>query len=188
MIPALTGSDAAACLPTSVNLTRAYNSDQETLAQKFRLAMRRQVAPVAILASRADCGRAAMLATSLISVSMSPPSLLISVNRSASLHPVITASEWFSVNFLGQEHAPIVPAFSGAVKGEARFSYGNWIDILNTPVLLDSCATMICRVDSRMVYGSHEIFIGRVQSLSMTERGIPMIWRDGAMEKGRKND
>lgn len=67
------------------------------VADLFRTSMRIAPAGVSLITARdADGGFHGMAVTSATSLSMSPPSMLVAVNRSASVHPIISSSHRFA--------------------------------------------------------------------------------------------
>jgi len=152
----------------------------DTLAADFRHAMRRLAATVAIITSSRDGARFGMTATAVTSVSVDPPSLAIAVNRSASLHDVIVESRRFCVNLLSRPHEDLVEPFSGRSKGAERFDFGAWEDdARGVPFLTDALASVLCQVDGALSYGSHTLFVGKVETIRMVGRADPLVWQDG---------
>lgn len=158
----------------------------------FREAMRRLAASVTIITSRdLDGSPHGMVASSVISVSMDPPSMLIAVNRSASLYPVLTRSKRFCVNLLSQDQSDLLKPFSTSTLREQRFQSEHWRDAREPhsgqlPWLADASASVECAVDLITNYGTHSLFIGRVEKvhcLSASAAGQsfvrPMVWLAG---------
>lgn len=154
----------------------------ELLVDEFKLAMRRLASTVAIITTVQDDGmRAGMAATAVSSVSTDPPSLVISINRQASLHDCIAASGLFCVNILSPLHNDLVMPFSGKARGEARFAFGDWeFHDSGLACLKDALASLACVVDARMTYASHTLFIGRVEAIRMAGQSDPLVWHNGA--------
>jgi flavin reductase (DIM6/NTAB) family NADH-FMN oxidoreductase RutF len=151
------------------------------LMQGMRSAMRRLVASVVVVTARHDGVRYAMAASAVTSLSMDPPSLLLCVNKSASIYPILEAETDFCINVLSRSHEPIAVASSGAQKGEGRFAVGDWRDDpdTDTPFLGDAQASLICAVDGIHYYGTHGIFIGRVKRVHLHGDVYPLIYVDG---------
>ena len=154
--------------------------DPGELTDQFKNAMRRLTSSVAIIASRDGDDPVGMVATAVISVSTSPPALLICVNRSASLHSPLTLSGRFSVNLLSAAHSALVPVFAGQVKGPERFAHGQWEDLQGLPCLADAQSSLICTLDKRLSYGSHDVIIGRVDAVQFAEPINPLLWENGS--------
>lgn len=147
----------------------------------FRLAMRRLASTVTILSTRVGAERHGITATAVVSLSFDPPSLLVCVNRSASVHRPIVQSGYFCVNPLREVHAPIARAFAGTLNVRTRFSAGDWAEgCCGLPYLKDAQANVFCRLDACTAYGTHSIFIGRVLEVRVAEEVMPLVYRDGA--------
>ncbi|MCE0463330.1 flavin reductase family protein [Pseudomonas uvaldensis] len=158
----------------------ATDVDAGELADQFKSAMRRLTSSVAIIASRDGDAPVGMVATAVISVSTAPPALLICINRSASLHSPLMLSGRFSVNLLSAAHSALVPVFAGQVKGPERFAHGQWEDIQGLPCLADAQSSLICTLDKRLGYGTHDVIIGRVDAVQFAEPINPLLWENGS--------
>ena len=121
-----------------------------------------------------------MAATAVSELSMAPPSLLVCVNRSASIWDSLCRADHFGVSILHHSQRSIAENCSGAVKGEARFGTGAWAQHSSgVPYLLDSQASIFCRNDRRVDYGTHGIFIGEVLAAQTTGEVSPLVYVDG---------
>ena len=125
--------------------------------------MRRLVASVTLVTTASGNENYGMTATAVTSLSTTPPSLLICVNRSASIHPVLRSGQEFCINILNEQHKTLSMAFSGDKDRAERFSSGKWgVTETGTPVLEDATANIFCRVAKLVDYGTHSIVIGDV--------------------------
>lgn len=161
-------------------MSAALQAREAELADGFKHAMRRLTSSVAIIASRDGDDPVGMVATAVVSVSTTPPALLICVNRSASLHSPLTLSGRFSVNLLSASHSELIPVFAGQVKGPERFSHGHWEDLHGLPCLADAQSSLVCTLDKRVDYGSHDVIIGRVDAVRFAEPINPLLWENGS--------
>src|ERR1044072_6977104 len=115
-------------------------------ALALREGLRRLAKAVVVITCEHEGARFAMTATAVSELSMAPPSLLICVNRTASLHTPLAAKAGFCVNILHRSHAEISTLCAGKEKGEARFSLGRWQDEEGgVPYLADAQASFMCR-------------------------------------------
>jgi len=150
------------------------------LAEALRAVMRRLPFAVAVITSGRDDDRYAMAATSVTTLSLSPPSMLICVNRSSSIHHPLLHGQGFCVNFLTREHEALARACSGAAPRELRFAAAEFgADQDGRPVLKDALASISCAQDGRYLYGTHTIVIGRVQSVAARSEANPLIYQSG---------
>jgi flavin reductase (DIM6/NTAB) family NADH-FMN oxidoreductase RutF len=148
-------------------------------AEDFKRAMRRLTSTVSIIATGVGDARSGMVATAVSSLCTEPPSLLICINRSASLCEPLLTNQRFSVNLLDAAQSQLVGVFAGQLKGHARFEHGDWAAADDLPYLPDAQATLFCSVDARLTYATHEVIVGRVERSLVTERISPLLWQDG---------
>jgi flavin reductase (DIM6/NTAB) family NADH-FMN oxidoreductase RutF len=164
----------------------------DEVSNGFREAMRRLAASVTIITSRdADGAPHGMVASSVISVSMDPPSMLIAVNRSASLYPILQRSNRFCINLLSGDQGELLKPFSTSSLRGQRFQSDHWRDAWTSdtgrlPWLYDASASVECEVDLVTHYGTHSLFIGRVQQVHCTPASTadqtvvgPLVWLAG---------
>ena len=150
----------------------------------FRDAMRRLAATVTIISASHGGRRHGMTATAVTSLSMDPPSLLVCVNRTGSLHALLSESRRFCVNLLKSEQAALSDAFAGKLASEERFLHGNWAeDRDGIPYLADAQASIFCERQDAIDYGSHSIFIGRAESVHLAEDICPLLYSNGAYSR-----
>ncbi|SDH71354.1 flavin reductase family protein [Pseudomonas panipatensis] len=153
---------------------------QDNLKTDMLQAMRRLAKSVTIITTSDGRERFAMSATAVDSLSTEPPSLLICVNKTASLHAALEGGADFCVNILGQEQEHLSHLCSGPVKGEGRFASGDWqTSAGGVPYLADAQATLLCRQDGRFSYGTHTVFIGLIQEIRHTPEITPLIYVNG---------
>jgi flavin reductase (DIM6/NTAB) family NADH-FMN oxidoreductase RutF len=150
------------------------------LAEQTRYALRRLAKAVVVITCAHEGERYAMAATAVSELSMDPPSMLVCVNQSASLHRPLSAGAGFCINILHHEQEPIARACGGQVKGEERFSLGSWEKAaLDIPVLAGAQASIVCTNETAIPYGTHGIFIGRVVEVRAHGDVEPLVYVDG---------
>lgn len=154
--------------------------DNEAISTQMRAGLRRLAKAVVVITTKKDGQRHAMAATAVSELSMDPPSMLICVNKTASMHPVLASGADFCINILDADHMHISAACSGKVKGEARFEIGSWADTsIDVPRLDDAQASFVCRQTQQITYGSHSIFIGDVVEAFSSPAVDPLVYVDG---------
>lgn len=153
---------------------------QTDLKSQMLQAMRRLAKSVTIITTSNGRERFAMAATAVDSLSTEPPSLLICVNQSASLHAVLDEGADFCVNILGHEQEYLSHLCSGPIKGEGRFQQGHWqTSAAGTPWLADAQAAILCKQDGKFRYGTHTVFIGRIEQIHHHGEISPLVYVDG---------
>lgn len=152
----------------------------DDLINDFKLAMRRLASTVTIISTHDQGERFGMAATAVNSVTTTPPTLLICVNKTARMHNAIAASGHFCVNILGTEHHELVAVYGGKVSGEERFNHGTWAEGYNgLPCLLEAPANVFCSVLSATEVGSHTLFLGEVRDIALSGETRPLIYQEG---------
>lgn len=155
----------------------------QELADALRAAMRRHAQGVTVLSGVDEQGeRVAMTASAVTTVSMEPPSLLVSVGRESSMYPVLKAGCAFCVNLLSRDMSEIADRCAFVESAEERFAVGNWT--LSTehaiPYLANAQASLFCQPDGYLEYGSHLICVGRLMGAQLSEREAnPLVYVDG---------
>lgn len=153
------------------------------LQQDFKSAMRRLAATVCVVSTTDQDGWHGMTATSVTSVSMDPPSVLVCVNTTATLHKILHAGGHFCVNVLRASQEAQAGRFSSSkIRGADRFADHAWKgndEQRGLPYLVDAQANLFCDIDQAISYGSHTIFIGRVNEIRIGELVSPLLYADG---------
>jgi flavin reductase (DIM6/NTAB) family NADH-FMN oxidoreductase RutF len=153
-------------------------------ADLYKLGMRSFAGAVCILTSARDGRRYGMTATAVCSAAADPPTVLVCVNRGTTTHEAMAHSGVFCINVLRAEDRELSGLFSGARKGEGRFSDSQWTKLATgSPVLIESLVSFDCRIVNRLVHGTHTIFLGEVEELLIGKKGKPLLYADGQYAK-----
>lgn len=148
----------------------------------FRSAMRKLAGAVSVLTVGAGEERTGLTATSVSSVSVEPPTLLICVNRTASSLAPLLKHRAFAINVLRPHHEEVAGRFAGkdGLKGPARYVGADWTRLsTGAPVLADALATFDCELEDAIERHSHVIVIGRVVASRITENAEPLLYWAG---------
>ncbi|WP_045861400.1 flavin reductase family protein [Teredinibacter purpureus] len=127
--------------------------------------MRRLLSGVTVITANNSKGeRFAMTASSVTSVSAEPPSLLVCINRQATLDHAILETQFFCVNVLAPKHKQISINCATPEAGDSRFEHGHWQQDSKTGLfyLGDAQAVFICSKKATFEYGTHNIVVGDV--------------------------
>jgi flavin reductase (DIM6/NTAB) family NADH-FMN oxidoreductase RutF len=168
------------CRISASSWSKTMTTPAEPIPLQLRQALRRLAKAVVVITVRHSGQRFAMAATAVSELAMDPPSMLICVNRSASLHLPLSEGARFCINILHSSHQEIANACSGVVKGEARFATGLWRESEHgVPFLADSQASIVCMNDLSVEYGTHRVYMGQVVEV-LTDREVdPLVYVDG---------
>jgi flavin reductase (DIM6/NTAB) family NADH-FMN oxidoreductase RutF len=154
------------------------------ITDQFRAAMRTCAATVMVVTTKLETQRFGMTATAVIPVSMEPPSILVSVNRGASLNEPLSSAGMFCVNILREGQVALAKAFSGALSGEARFSVGTWGNSNGIPFLVDAQSNLFCELERKISFGTHDLFLGTIQSVRQGDAPEPLVYSSGRFLSG----
>lgn len=157
----------------------------EDLQQQTRMALRRLGKSVAIITTCWNGVRMAMAATAVEGLSLDPLSLLMCVNKTASVAAPLIGGTTFAVNLLGSAHVDLPARCSAPWQGEDRFAIGAWCehDESGVPILADAQASFICTPDMNAEYGTHHIIVGRILRV-VSDGGIdPLLYVDGTYHR-----
>ncbi|MQB07961.1 flavin reductase [Agrobacterium tumefaciens] len=147
----------------------------------FKGAMRRFTSTVCLITTELDGVRHGMAATAVQSVTADPPTILVCINQSASISGPLKQAGKFAVNMLHLSHAPLVPLFSGKLKGEERFNHGEWLSLDGVPVLADAQAAFVCQLKDAVNVATHDVVIGEVLDARFIEAIAPLLYEDGKL-------
>ena len=149
----------------------------------FRGAMRHLAGAVSIVTAGRGAERGGLTATSVVSLSVDPPTVLLCVNRSASAWPLLVEHEHFGINVLAASQHAVADRFAGrnGEKGAARFAGADWVELATgAPILANALVAFDCVLDERIERYSHGILIGRVQALHGAGGTDPLLYWRGA--------
>jgi flavin reductase (DIM6/NTAB) family NADH-FMN oxidoreductase RutF len=156
--------------------------DREVSADDFRNAMRRLAGGVSVITAGRGRDISGMTVTSVTSLSVEPPALIVGVNRSASSWPLIRRHGFFGVNVLNADQLDIAERFAGkdGLKGAARFAGAEWFTRASgVPLLAGALAAIDCEVEEVVERHSHAIVIGRVLDLAVSLRSAALAYWQG---------
>ncbi|MDB5549634.1 MAG: monooxygenase [Tardiphaga sp.] len=155
----------------------------DATAEDFKGAMRGLAGGVSVITVGQGRDITGMTVTSVTSLSVEPPTLIVSVNRSSSSWSLLRRYGAFGVNILGADQREIAERFTGkgGLKGADRFAGADWvIGTSGTTLLVGALAAIDCEVEEIVERHSHAIVIGRVrQVLNETARPALVYWDGG---------
>ena len=154
--------------------------------QLFRDAMCRLGAAVHVVTTDGPAGKTGFTATAVCSVSDSPATLLICLNRSATSMPVLRGNGVFCVNTLRAGEEMIADTFAGRTKSRARSvsPAGDWTTLTTgSPVLVSSVVAFDCRVREVKSVASHDVYFGIVEAIHAGPPGAALVYHDRAYKQ-----
>lgn len=152
-------------------------------AEVFKLGMRRLLSGISLVTTEYEGRPYGLIATSVTSLAAEPPSLLVSINGTASCHDPLRESGVFCVNLLSTSQSDLARKFSSSSRRAERFIDDNWMrGETGVPVFAGSLASFECVVTDMLPKYTHTIFIGTVQRCIVhpDPQTRPLAYFDGA--------
>jgi flavin reductase (DIM6/NTAB) family NADH-FMN oxidoreductase RutF len=143
--------------------------------------MARVPAGVVVISARTEDGYRGLTASSLVSISINPPLVLVGLERDAATRDAVVATRAFNVSVLTRSQEFIADRFAG----RAPVIDTAWRDVphhlgVNGIPLIDGCAAWLeCGLVETHRAGDHDICVGEVTAASAGS-GDPLILWDRA--------
>lgn len=132
---------------------------------EFRNAMSRLGAAVNVVTTNGPAGLGGFTASAVCSVTDTPPTLLVCMNRESAQYERFAANGVLCVNVLGAEQEHLSRLFSGQTRAsvEERFAQSQHERLeTGAPALVGSLVSFDCEIDRIEKVGTHGIFLSRV--------------------------
>jgi len=151
------------------------------LDELFREAMSHLASGVAVVtAKRPDGLPCGIAATSLVSYSVHPPSLLVSVWHESRCHDALAQAERFGVHLLRSDQVEVAQRFADRLAPD-KFAGIDWRWDEGVPELTAVLAYLRCRRAENFVRYDHTILIGDLER-GRIERGEPLVYARRRMD------
>ncbi len=119
-----------------------------------------------------------LTASSVASVSLVPPLVLVCVERDADTHDVIAGADAFAVSILGEADEAMARRFS-TYDTDAKFDGVAYrAEVTGAPVLEEALAWVDCRLWATYDGGDHTIYVGEVVGADAGD-GPPLVYFRG---------
>ena len=157
-------------------MSRAYRGVEPP---QFRQLLGRFATGVTVLTSRKPSGELiGMTASSVASVSLDPPLVLVSVDKQHDMHAALESGTHFVLNILSAEQEAVSRRFASNDTDRFRgVSYKE--NERGIPVIDGAVAHIECEKRSAVPGGDHTVFIGLVVGGDATDRRPLLYYRGG---------
>jgi len=143
----------------------------------FRTLMSRWSTGVSVVTARDAAVDAGLTVNAFLSVSLAPPSVLVSLTQDADTTPIIERTRAFAVNFLAADQRSLSERFARQVPSAEKFV---GLPVHRGPrglALLDgTLGALECRVTSRVPAYDHLLFVGEVVSEELGRDAPPLLF------------
>ncbi len=146
-------------------------------AGAFRTAMGRWATGVSVVTASEEGRDAGLTVNALLSVSLRPPSVLVSLSREVDTLPVVERTRAFGVSVLRADQRALSERFALAVPSAEKF---DGVAVRRgrsgVPLLEGALATLECRVVMTNAVFDHHLVVGEVTDLVLGEEGSPLVF------------
>ena len=147
--------------------------------ERYRTVFGHFATGVAVVTCAGPSGTGGLTANAVCSVSLDPLLLLVCFEQSARTLPLVRDAGRFAVNVLRAGSEDVARVFASKVpEGEKLQGMGHRLEE-GMPILDASLAWVVCEVSQLIPAGDHEIAIGEVVAMDVTD-GEPLLWYRGA--------
>lgn len=154
--------------------------------QAYRDAMARFCGAVHIVTTDGVAGKRGATVIAACSVSDTPPTVLVCVNRENPKNDAFVKNGRFALNTLAEAQQPLAVGFSGmtGLPPDERFALAKW-DTITTgvPTLVGGLAVFDCELVEAKDMATHRILFGKVTGLRIGDTLRPLIYFDRAYHR-----
>jgi flavin reductase (DIM6/NTAB) family NADH-FMN oxidoreductase RutF len=130
---------------------------------ELRALMRAFPTGVAVLTVNLEGERVGLTVGSVVSLSLEPPLVGVSVNRQAAMHELLRDAGVFALSLLAGDQEAVAQHFA---RGVPPFAHWHGIPLregtLGAPLLEDALGWLECRTRAEHDAGDHTLFVGEV--------------------------
>jgi flavin reductase (DIM6/NTAB) family NADH-FMN oxidoreductase RutF len=145
---------------------------------EFRAAMAAMASTVSVVTARQGEEVVGRTVTSMLSLSMNPPTILISIDIMSRLADIIAKTNGFSLAMLADDQQAVGNAFAGGLPAAERFNVGDWSRWPSGhPMLLGAITALDCEVIGAIETGTHVLFAGAIIETETTTSRSPLLWQ-----------
>lgn len=148
--------------------------------EELREVMRRFPAPVAVVTTELDGERFGLTVGSLVSLSLAPPLVGISIGKDSSSHEPIRRAGGWAASLLGGDQTRVAQHF--ARSGIPPLALWDGVDVRDGrrgPLVDGAMGWLECRTVSEHEAGDHTIFVAEVESIDLGTGGLGLVYRSG---------
>jgi flavin reductase (DIM6/NTAB) family NADH-FMN oxidoreductase RutF len=149
--------------------------DGHVTPESFKAALAAVCTPVAVVTTMHDGRAHGTTVSSFCSLSLDPPMILVSLDRSSELLSLVQESGRYGVNVLAVDQPGIARAF--ARKGADKFVGIEHEMVDGLPRIAGAAVWLRCRLAELVDGGDHVIAIGLVEH-AVTEPAEPLMYHD----------
>ena len=148
--------------------------------EDLRALMRRFPAGVAVLTVDDDGSRHGITVGSVVSLSLEPVLVGVSIGRDTIAHELVRNAGAFALSLLGGDQIDLAQHFARSVPPIAQ-----WEGVAaragsgRAPLLEGALGWLECRLEAEYPAGDHTFFVGAVEEIAPGAQGRGLVYREG---------
>ena len=130
---------------------------------ELRQALRQFASGVTIVTTQHDGIRYGITVSAFASVTLEPPTVMVSINSASQLADMIKEAQTFAVHILAEDQEELSQRFSAPIDGDEKFGNLPVAEGVNgIPILNRMLAQFECVLDRTIQVGTHVVMFGKV--------------------------
>ena len=156
---------------------------------EFRALMAHWPTGVSVVTAQDGALDAGLTVNAFLSVSLHPPSVLVSLTQDADTTPIIERTGRFAVNFLAADQRPLSERFARPVPPAEKF-VGTAVHrgVTGVALLDGTLGAVECRLTSRVASYDHILFVGEVVRVERGREAPPLLFFRSAYAEAEGSD
>ncbi len=148
--------------------------------EDLRISMRNWVTGVTVVSTKLDDIIHGMTVSAMISVSLEPPIMMVSLRKLTRTHDLVLQSSIFGISILNVDQQSISERFaSHETENYERFSGIEFYTLTTgAPLVAGSLVGFDCEVVKTIDFETHSLFFGSVLDLKIGEHNKPLVYFD----------
>ena len=145
----------------------------------LRVLMHRFPAGVAVVTVDAEGQQLGLTVGSLVSLSLDPPLVGVSISRQAAMHELLRDARGFAVSLLAAGQERVAQHFARGVPPIAMWhAVATREGAAGAPLLVGALGWLECRTWAEHAAGDHTLFVGEVLSVEPGAAAPPLVYVD----------
>jgi flavin reductase len=144
----------------------------------LRALMRFVPHPVAVLAVEHERDRMGVTISSLVSLSLEPPLVGISIGKQASVYELLRNAGSFTISILGDGQEDLARRFASGHPPLVHWEGVETVDGRHAPRIAGAMGWLEATTESEHDAGDHTFFIGRVEEVERGPASSALMYRD----------
>lgn len=146
--------------------------------ESFKDGMRYLAGAVNIVTTKGKAGAGGFTATAVCSVTDSPPTLLVCINKNNELLNTLLENKTLALSILPNDSETLANRFAGfdGVSMQERLNEGNWTFMeTGCPILENALAAFDCEISETVEQGTHTIIFAKIIAVKVSQEPKPPL-------------